>query len=113
MAKSAGLKTLVICNVDNSSMTRVADFTILTRAGIEKGVASTKAFSTQTVVLWMLSLYFASKLKKLFLRKTWKKNSSKLFKSSKIMEKTKKIIKKIFTSVMDFSYRRDYFYPLF
>ena len=29
MAKSAGLKTLVICNVDNSSMTRVADFTIL------------------------------------------------------------------------------------
>ena len=59
MAKNAGLKTLVICNVDNSSMTRVADFTILTRAGIEKGVASTKAFSTQTVVLWMLSLYFA------------------------------------------------------
>jgi len=58
MAKDAGLKTLVICNVDNSSMTRVADATILTRAGIEKGVASTKAFSTQVVVLWMLSLYF-------------------------------------------------------
>jgi len=59
MAKSAGLKSIAICNVDNSSMTRVADATILTRAGIEKGVASTKAFSTQTVVLWMLSLYFA------------------------------------------------------
>ena len=59
MAKNAGLRTLVICNVDNSSMTRVADFTILTLAGIEKGVASTKAFSTQTAVLWMLSLYFA------------------------------------------------------
>ncbi len=44
-------------------MTRTADYTILTRAGIEKGVASTKAFSTQTVVLWMLSLYFA-KIKK-------------------------------------------------
>ena len=62
---------MVICNVDNSSMTRVADFTILTRAGIEKGVASTKAFSTQTVVLWMLSLYFAQ-IKKLFLRKNLK-----------------------------------------
>ncbi|MEA3513509.1 MAG: glutamine--fructose-6-phosphate transaminase (isomerizing) [Campylobacterota bacterium] len=59
MAKKAGLKTIVVCNVDNSSMTRVADITILTRAGIEKGVASTKAFSTQTVVLWMMALYFA------------------------------------------------------
>jgi glucosamine--fructose-6-phosphate aminotransferase (isomerizing) len=59
MAKNAGLKSIVICNVDNSSMTRVADHTVLTRAGIEKGVASTKAFSTQTVVLWMMALYFA------------------------------------------------------
>ena len=59
MAKKAGLKTLVICNVNNSSMTRLADINILTRAGIEKGVASTKAFSTQTIVLWMMSLYFA------------------------------------------------------
>ncbi len=59
MAKRAGLKTLVICNVDNSSMVREADASILTRAGIEKGVASTKAFATQMVVLWMLSLYLA------------------------------------------------------
>jgi glucosamine--fructose-6-phosphate aminotransferase (isomerizing) len=57
MAKEAGLKTLVICNVDNSSMVRLADATILTRAGVEKGVASTKAFATQVVVFWMLSLY--------------------------------------------------------
>ena len=59
MAKSAGLKTLVVCNVDNSSMVREADAAILTRAGIEKGVASTKAFATQMAVLWMLSLYVA------------------------------------------------------
>jgi len=59
MAKKAGLKTLVICNVDNSSMIRLADASILTRAGIEKGVASTKAFATQMSVLWMLSLYVA------------------------------------------------------
>ncbi|OHE15258.1 MAG: glutamine--fructose-6-phosphate aminotransferase [Sulfurimonas sp. RIFOXYD2_FULL_37_8] len=59
MAKAAGLKTLVICNVDNSSMVRLADATILTRAGIEKGVASTKAFATQVTVFWMLSLYIA------------------------------------------------------
>jgi glucosamine--fructose-6-phosphate aminotransferase (isomerizing) len=59
MAKNAGLKTLVICNVDNSSMVRLANATILTRAGIEKGVASTKAFATQVTVFWMLSLYIA------------------------------------------------------
>ena len=59
MAKEAGLKTLVICNVDNSSMVRLCDASILTRAGIEKGVASTKAFATQVAVFWMLSLYIA------------------------------------------------------
>ena len=63
MAKKAGLKTLVICNVDNSSMVRLADACILTRAGVEKGVASTKAFATQVTVFWMMSLYIA-KLRK-------------------------------------------------
>ncbi|MEA2111045.1 MAG: glutamine--fructose-6-phosphate transaminase (isomerizing) [Campylobacterota bacterium] len=61
MAKHAGLKTLVVCNVDNSSMVRIADATLLTRAGIEKGVASTKAFATQVTLLWMLALYTAQK----------------------------------------------------
>ncbi|NLC28387.1 MAG: glutamine--fructose-6-phosphate transaminase (isomerizing) [Campylobacteraceae bacterium] len=57
IAKAAGLKTLAICNVDNSSIVRLADATILTRAGIEKGVASTKAFATQVASLWMLALF--------------------------------------------------------
>jgi len=59
MAKKAGLKSLSICNVDNSSIVRESDCAILTRAGIEKGVASTKAFATQTMVLWMLAIYIA------------------------------------------------------
>ncbi|WP_423903261.1 glutamine--fructose-6-phosphate transaminase (isomerizing) [Campylobacter showae] len=59
IAKQAGLKTLAICNVDNSSIVRLADDTLLTRAGIEKGVASTKAFATQVVTLWMLALQIA------------------------------------------------------
>jgi len=59
MAKKAGLKTLVICNVDNSSMVRLADASILTRAGVEKGVASTKAFATQVTIFWMLTLFIA------------------------------------------------------
>ena len=57
MAKKAGMRTLSICNVDNSSIVRESDVAILTRAGIEKGVASTKAFATQSMVLWMLALY--------------------------------------------------------
>jgi len=61
MAKKAGLRSLSICNVDNSSIVRESDAAILTRAGIEKGVASTKAFATQTMVLWMLALYIGQK----------------------------------------------------
>ena len=63
MAKRAGLKSLSICNVDNSSIVRESDAAILTRAGIEKGVASTKAFATQTMVLWMLALYMGQEKK--------------------------------------------------
>ncbi len=58
IAKNAGLATLAICNVDNSTIVRESDATILTRAGIEKGVASTKAFATQALVFWMASIVF-------------------------------------------------------
>jgi glucosamine--fructose-6-phosphate aminotransferase (isomerizing) len=61
MAKKAGMKTLAICNVDNSSIVRLSDATLLTRAGIEKGVASTKAFATQVITLWLLALYMGRK----------------------------------------------------
>ena len=59
MVKRAGVKTVAICNMDNSSIVRESDIAILTRAGIEKGVASTKSFATQLLTLWMLSLYLA------------------------------------------------------
>lgn len=61
LAKRNGLRSLAICNVDNSSIVREATWTILTRAGIEKGVASTKAFATQVMVLWMLALFCAKR----------------------------------------------------
>ncbi len=118
MAKKAGLKSLVICNVNNSSMTRMADFTILTRAGIEKGVASTKAFSTQATVLWMLSLYFAKingsisskKLQSelLALREVPKS----LIIDDKIHEKTKRLSKRYLHGHGFFFIGRDVFFPL-
>jgi glucosamine--fructose-6-phosphate aminotransferase (isomerizing) len=55
MAKSAGyLATLAICNVPESSIVRESDLVMLTRAGPEIGVASTKAFTTQLTALSML-----------------------------------------------------------
>ena len=56
LAKAQGLATLALCNVDNSSIVREAARTLLLRAGIEKGVASTKAFSAQVLSLWLLAL---------------------------------------------------------
>ncbi|OGT51248.1 MAG: glutamine--fructose-6-phosphate aminotransferase [Gammaproteobacteria bacterium RIFCSPHIGHO2_12_FULL_41_15] len=50
------LATFAICNVATSSLVRECQFTCLTRAGIEIGVASTKAFTTQLAVLLMLAL---------------------------------------------------------
>ncbi len=51
--------TLAICNVATSSMVRQTEFVYLTRAGTEIGVASTKAFTTQLVSLFLLSLTLA------------------------------------------------------
>ncbi|CAA0115301.1 Glutamine--fructose-6-phosphate aminotransferase [isomerizing] [Halioglobus japonicus] len=48
--------SLVVANVDNSSLVRECDLVFLTRAGAEIGVASTKAFTTQLVAMLMLTL---------------------------------------------------------
>lgn len=48
--------SLVIANVDNSSLVRESELVFLTQAGMEIGVASTKAFTTQLVALLMLTL---------------------------------------------------------
>lgn len=118
MAKKAGLKTIVVCNVDNSSMTRIADATILTRAGIEKGVASTKAFSTQTVVLWMMALYFAKQNQSItqavlqnelhVLREVPKS----LIVEDKLHEKCKRLSKRYLHGHGFFFIGRDVFFPL-
>jgi glutamine---fructose-6-phosphate transaminase (isomerizing) len=55
-AKELGAKTLAICNAMGSQITRLADGSLLTQAGPEIGVASTKAFTTQLSVLAMLAI---------------------------------------------------------
>ena len=59
-AKQAGyLATTTICNVANSSLVRESDLAIMTQAGPEIGVASTKAFTTQLVALQLLCIVLA------------------------------------------------------
>ncbi|MBE0490662.1 MAG: glutamine--fructose-6-phosphate transaminase (isomerizing) [Sulfurospirillum sp.] len=118
MAKNAGLKTLAICNVDNSSIVRLADATILTRAGIEKGVASTKAFATQIITLWMLTLFIAG-MKKTITQGKLEDELQALVKiplclhvNDFLHEKIRRLSKRYLHGHGFFFIGRDIFYPL-
>ena len=118
MAKEAGLKSLTVCNVDNSSMVRLSDYSVLTRAGIEKGVASTKAFATQVIALWGLALQFAQERKVIdsevlqdelqALREV--PNSLKV--SDSLHDRLKRLSKRYLHGHGFFFIGRDIFYPL-
>ena len=59
-AQALGMnETLAICNVATSAMVRLTKLSYLTRAGVEIGVASTKAFTTQLTALFLLTLSLA------------------------------------------------------
>jgi glutamine---fructose-6-phosphate transaminase (isomerizing) len=58
-AKEKACRSIAICNVQGSMMTREADGTIYTHAGPEIGVASTKAFTSQMVAAYLFALYLA------------------------------------------------------
>lgn len=57
--KAKGAKVIALCNSQGSTLTREADNTIFLKAGAEIGVCSTKAFTSQVVVLSLLTLLFA------------------------------------------------------
>jgi glucosamine--fructose-6-phosphate aminotransferase (isomerizing) len=118
MAKRAGLRSLSICNVDNSSIVRESDATILTRAGIEKGVASTKAFATQVMVLWMLTLYLGEK-RQILAAETLKRELDAmrhtpraLLVEEKLHEKIHRLSKRYLHGHGFFFIGRDLFFPL-
>jgi glucosamine--fructose-6-phosphate aminotransferase (isomerizing) len=118
MAKRAGLKSLSICNVDNSSIIRESDSAILTRAGIEKGVASTKAFATQTMVLWMLTLYVAQTKKTISSQKlleeldAMRHTPKSLLVTDKLHAKMNRLSKRYLHGHGFFFIGRDLFFPL-
>jgi glutamine---fructose-6-phosphate transaminase (isomerizing) len=63
--KQKGARTLAICNAVGSSIARDADGVFYTHAGPEIGVASTKAFTTQLVALYLIALYLGQHLGRL------------------------------------------------
>jgi glucosamine--fructose-6-phosphate aminotransferase (isomerizing) len=64
-AKNRGEYLLAICNVVGSQITRQADAVLYTHAGPEIGVASTKAFTTQLIALYLFALFLAERNKRL------------------------------------------------
>jgi len=64
-ARSLGGKVLAVCNVVGSSITREADAVLYTHAGPEISVASTKAFTTQLSLLYLLAVYLGREVGKI------------------------------------------------
>ena len=63
--KSKGAKVLAIVNVVGSTIANLADFTIYTWAGPEIAVATTKGYTTQVAVVYLLAIYFAKLLERI------------------------------------------------
>lgn len=93
-AKRLGAKhTLAICNVPESSLVRESDLVLLTRAGPEIGVASTKAFTTQLVSLMLLVLAVGRRFQ---LNETLEQHiTGELFKLPRQMEEVLQLDKEI------------------
>ena len=62
LAKTHGSKTIAISNVIGSSITREADYSLYTHAGPEIAVASTKAYTSQIILLDIMAIYFSEVL---------------------------------------------------
>ncbi len=97
LCKEKGAKTLAISNVIGSSITREADDSIYTHAGPEIAVASTKAYTSQVMLITILASYFAEKLE-------MDSNTINLLKKD-IMELPKKLEEtlKLSESIQEFS----------
>ena len=118
LAKEKKSKTVAICNVVGSSVSREADNVLYTHCGPEIGVASTKAFTGQLTALYLLVMFIASKKQTISkkqlakfivnLRDIPKKISETLKLSTKIKE-----IAKLFQNIKQFIYlARNINYPI-
>jgi glutamine---fructose-6-phosphate transaminase (isomerizing) len=108
-AKSLNARSLAICNVVGSMVTREAEGTVHTHAGPEIGVASTKAFTTQLVALYLLALHLAE------IRRTLDEDERRthieaLLNLPKVLEQTLKTSRQIEDVASRFHARSDFLY---
>ena len=108
-AKGKGARSLAICNVVGSMATREAEGTIYTHAGPEIGVASTKAFTTQLVALYLFALRL-SEVRGTLTKEERCTHIEALMQLPQILEDTLKTAKQIEEIAIRFHSRSDFLY---
>jgi glucosamine--fructose-6-phosphate aminotransferase (isomerizing) len=108
-AKRKGAMTLAICNVVESSLAREADHVVYTHAGPEIGVASTKAFTTQLVILFLLSLRIGRELG-LLSKEAGKTLIEELVRVPRLMEEFLKTSHQVEKIARKYLHARDFLY---
>jgi glucosamine--fructose-6-phosphate aminotransferase (isomerizing) len=107
--KRLGATTLSICNVLDSSIPRRSDGVIYTRAGPEIGVASTKAFMAQLIVLYLFAVYFGG-VRRVLARKDRVSLLTEALRLPGLIEKMLKDEKKIIETARRFYQAPGFFY---
>jgi glucosamine--fructose-6-phosphate aminotransferase (isomerizing) len=108
-AKGKGARSLAICNVVGSMATREAEGTIYTHAGPEIGVASTKAFTTQLVALYLFALRLAE-VRETLTKEERCKHIEALMQLPQVLEDTLKSAKDVEEIALRFHNRSDFLY---
>ena len=110
LARTLGAKIIAICNVVGSTVTREADGTIYTHAGPEIGVASTKAFTSQLVALFLLTLYLGQAKRAVSLEESRSLGSVLLELPAILEDELPRLQRDIGGIVEDFVKSRDFLY---
>jgi len=105
-AKSKGARTMALCNVVGSAITREADDVLYTHAGPEIGVASTKAFTTQLAAMYLFAVKLA-RLRGTIDEEKTRKLLTDLRAVPALMEETLKREKQVMEAAKAFSTARD------
>ena len=108
-AKGKGARSLAICNVVGSMATREAEGTIYTHAGPEIGVASTKAFTTQLVALYLFALRL-SEVRETLTKEQRCEHIKALMQLPQALEDTLKTAKQVEEIAVRFHNRADFLY---
>ena len=108
-AKARGATPMSICNVMGSAMTREAEFSVLTNAGPEIGVASTKAFTTQLVALYMLAVKLG-RVRGTLSKEAAQEHLTHLTEIPKLIEETLKCEPQVKKVARDYMHARDFLF---